>query len=94
MAISIVNGFVCTSCCDVAKAKKGEDPHPNLHAADPTNGARKADGATGGLDGPAVLFGGSLAELARSQAVSGIDGSPQAGPAELWKQGFSVDVLA
>src|ERR1044072_6202704 len=28
MAISFVNGYLCTSCCDVAKAKRGENPHP------------------------------------------------------------------
>ena len=87
MAISFVNGFMCTSSCDVAKAKKGEDPHPNLHTLN------EADEKRGGsLDGPAVVFGGSLAE--RSQAVSGVDAAGRAEPASLWTQGFSVDVLA
>jgi hypothetical protein len=26
--ISVVNGFLCTCSCDVAKAKRGVDPHP------------------------------------------------------------------
>jgi hypothetical protein len=26
--ISFVNGFLCTSSCDVSKAKRGVDPHP------------------------------------------------------------------
>ena len=30
MAISFVNGFLCTSSCDVSKAKQGVDPHPKL----------------------------------------------------------------
>jgi hypothetical protein len=62
--ISIVNGYVCTNCADAAKAKRGEDPHPNpiKEAQDAT----KAD-KSGGLDqpsrpgDPAVVFGGALA---------------------------------
>jgi hypothetical protein len=42
MAISFVNGFMCTSSCDVAKAQKGEDPHPNLPTLDEPTGNRDA----------------------------------------------------
>jgi hypothetical protein len=92
MAISFVNGFMCTSSCDVAKAQKGEDPHPNLHTLDEADGKQGRDGKAGGLDGPAVVFGGSLADPA--QAVTGAAATGRAAPANLWKQGFSVDVLA
>jgi hypothetical protein len=95
MAISVVNGFVCTSSCDVAKAKKGEDPHPNLHAGDLINGQREPDGVGGSkrLDGPAVLFGGSLTELTPAQVVTGVAAAGQADPASLRRPGSSVDVL-
>ncbi len=92
MAVSFVNGFMCTSSCDVAKAKKGEDPHPNLHSPDAADGKQGSAGRAGGLDGPAVVFGGSLADTAR--AVTGAAATDRAAPANLWKQGFSVDVLA
>ena len=59
MAISYVNGFLCTCSCDVSKAKRGEDPHPST---DPTKTDSKKDAAAGDArtDGPAVLYGGSL----------------------------------
>ena len=53
MAVSFVNGFYCESSCDVAKAKKGQDPHPGTHTADAhandkqAAGASRADGRTG-----------------------------------------------
>ena len=56
MSISIVNGYVCYSCCDVAKAKHGEDPHKTL-------GQVQDDPAKpGAAQDPAVVFGGALAE--------------------------------
>lgn len=60
MAVSVVNGYLCMCSCDVAKAKRGEDPHPNAHAQ---VGNTKRQGAAGGAsrtDGPAVLWGGAL----------------------------------
>jgi hypothetical protein len=63
MAVSVVNGYVCTSSCDVAKAKKGEDPHLAIHA---TNGEPQG-GAVG--RGPAVLFGGSLRDLRGAEGI-------------------------
>jgi hypothetical protein len=59
MTISIVSGYVCENSCDVAKAKKGEDPHPQTHASTGATGAS----AAAPLDRPAVIFGGSLAAL-------------------------------
>ena len=69
MSISIVNGFFCTCPCDVAKAKKGENPHPST---DPGNLKADKNGAPSGVrrsDQPAVVFGGAL---------SGLNGAPQA----------------
>jgi hypothetical protein len=41
MAISFVNGYVCTSCSDVSKAKQGENPHPTTDAT--KNAAQRRD---------------------------------------------------
>jgi hypothetical protein len=92
MAISFVNGFMCTSSCDVAKAKKGEDPHPNLHTTNDADGKQGRGGKSSALDGPAVVFGGSLADTA--QAMMGAAATDRPDPANLRKQGFSLDVLA
>jgi hypothetical protein len=56
VSISVVNGYLCTSSCDAAKARTGQDPHPRSTAdqtpkpaSDPTRS-------------PAVVFGGALAD--------------------------------
>ena len=56
MGVSVVNGYLCLCSCDVAKAKKGEDPHPALHAD-----AAGKDAQMTRRDDPAVVFGGALA---------------------------------
>jgi hypothetical protein len=72
VSISIVNGYVCYSGCDVAKAATGQDPHPKTDSSQP--------GATtptaGGVQNPAVTFGGALANR---NAVPPAGASPQAG---------------
>ena len=66
--LSFVNGYLCTSSCDEAKAKRGVDPHPKL---DPRQADGKAD-KTGKImpasevEDPAVVFGGVLAGLSAS----------------------------
>ena len=63
MSISVVNGYLCTSCNDVAKAKKGENPHPPPGSdKDGKDGVNNAS-ETSPFDGPAVTFGGSLSAL-------------------------------
>jgi hypothetical protein len=64
MSISVVNGYLCTSCNDVAKAKKGENPHPPP-GSDGNDGKGGVSGANGAspFDRPAVTFGGSLSAL-------------------------------
>jgi hypothetical protein len=58
--VSFLNGFLCTCSCDVAKAKRGVDPHQQTDGAQsPTKpGATKNGIAT--PDKPAVVFSGSL----------------------------------
>jgi hypothetical protein len=63
MSISIVNGFFCTCPCDVAKAKKCENPHPST---DPGNLKAVRNSAASDVrrsDQPAVVFGGALSGL-------------------------------
>jgi hypothetical protein len=88
MAISVVNGFVCTSSCDVAKAKKGEDPHPAVgaekiaeeKAAKASDPARRAD--------PAVVFGGTLA----TSAVQPVDAAGTTDSTRPRPAGFALDI--
>lgn len=63
--ISFVNGYLCTSCCDAAKAKRGEDPHPTDDPSKPGYNPAHAKHRPGQVnaDGPAVVFGGVLAGL-------------------------------
>lgn len=67
MSLTIVNGYPCRDCTEIAKAKRGENPNPS-----PTDEAQKAGqaakpgetkpgDATQGAD--AVSFGGSLSDL-------------------------------
>jgi hypothetical protein len=73
MAIAVVNGYMCTSFCDVAKAKKGEDPHP-LSGADKADAAKHDNTSDSSrTDGHAVLFGGSL-----SRSAIGVDATQTA----------------
>lgn len=71
MSMSVVNGYLCMSGCDAAKARQGENPRE----ADPM----KADKATPvpGAPDPAVRFGGALAALDRAaaQAAETADGA-------------------
>jgi len=89
MAVSIVNGYFCASCCDVSKAKKGENPHP---ATDPGNLDGK-DRASVRTDEPAVQLGGALSALS-ADAVTAIDGTHPTDPAVAQRTGQTVDVLA
>ena len=59
MSVSIVNGYVCYSGCDAAKARTGQDPHPN---GDSSNAGAPTSPTAGGVQNPAVTFGGSLAD--------------------------------
>lgn len=69
MAVSLVNGYLCTSCCDVAKAKRGENPHPKP-GENSTTAAKLGDAARGDLSrNKAFTFGGALADLMEANAV-------------------------
>ena len=65
--ISFVNGFLCTSCCDVSKAKRGEDPHPKTDAAQNPAKPETKDGVVR-PDSPAVVLAGALSNTAVAPA--------------------------
>ena len=72
---SVVNGFVCFSSCDEAKAKQGKDPHPSdaTLSGDP-NPAKKS-----AFDGqPAAILDGALKELATAGGPVGTANGPVA----------------
>ena len=54
VAITFVNGYLCTSSCDASKAATGQNPHPK-DPSDPT-----ASTQSGNVQSPAVTYGGSL----------------------------------
>jgi hypothetical protein len=56
--IEIVNGYICMNCCDVDKARMGQDPHQSTNQIQKQLEQLEKSGPTT-LD-PAVKFGGSL----------------------------------
>jgi hypothetical protein len=72
MSVSIVNGYVCTSCNDVAKAKRGENPaQANGPEQGPTGRLPKGDEVRRASEGPAVVLGGSLSARVRDPGDGG-----------------------
>ena len=66
--IAYVNGYVCTTPCEAAAARKGHDPF--APPGTPPDQSKKND-KTPGIDGqPATVFGGALASLGQSNAVT------------------------
>jgi hypothetical protein len=79
--MEIVNGYVCNNCTDVANAKKGVDP---AHPKDGPDGINAKD-KPGKLDakgdhGPAVTFGGALAQVGPAGA-NGVQTASAVSPA-------------
>jgi hypothetical protein len=74
VSISVINGYVCYSGCDAAKARTGQDPHPKTDA-DPSGATTPT---AGGVQNLAVTFGGSLAGR---NAVAPANEAQQAGAA-------------
>ncbi|WP_406854582.1 hypothetical protein ABEG18_18805 [Alsobacter sp. KACC 23698] len=85
MSLTIVNGYACTDCADIAKAKRGEDPNAKDPAA---TGAQAKDtqfkdaqakDASGARRDPAVTLGGSLARADASPAGNERPAPPRTG---------------
>lgn len=64
--ISVINGYICTSSCEVAEAKHGKDPQ--APAGLPAGAAGQDEKTSAFSERPATVLGGALKELA------GIDG--------------------
>lgn len=63
--IIVVNGYVCMSSCEAAKARHGQDPHTQPGQL-PNADSKKSSG----LDNqPAVIFGGALKASANAGAT-------------------------
>ena len=93
--MQIVNGYVCMNCCDVDKARLGQDPHQQTNQIQKQLKKLFDSPASAGI-GPAVTFGGSLQTPANgSAATGGAAGTSQANPAASGQGSSSaVDVLA
>ena len=88
VAVSIINGYVCYSGCDAAKARTGQNPHPKTDSSQP--GAPTSPTA-GGVQNPAVVFAGALANR---NAVAPPGTSQQAGPTNSAPPANSIDLYA
>ena len=83
MSISVVNGYLCTSSCDAAKARTGQDPHASSATSQTANAKSDASRTA------AVTFGGSL--IGRN-AVAPTGAAAQPVPANGKPPQTSVDI--
>jgi hypothetical protein len=84
VSVSVVNGYVCFSGCDEAKARSGKNPHPKPGQSE------FARPGVSGADNPAVTFGG---RLAAANGVAPIDKGSNANAARLPSSGSAVDII-
>jgi hypothetical protein len=87
--ISVVNGYVCSSSCDVEAAKKGKDP--SAPPGSPPGTASKTDKTSGFDQQPVTVLDGALKELSAASTVTAPGASR---PAGIGVQQPSVDLLA
>ena len=66
--ISVVNGYVCSSSCDVEAAKKGKDP--NAPPGAPPGLSSKTDKTSGFDNQPVTVLDGVLTDSLTSSAVT------------------------
>jgi hypothetical protein len=82
--MQIVNGYICMNCCDVDKARLGQDPHQQANQIQKQL-KELFDAPAAANAGPAVTFGGSLRSpgTADSAAAGGVsDKASAAGGAQ------------
>ena len=65
--ISVVNGYVCTSSCEAASARAGQDP--NAPPGTPAGAASKTDKTSPFAGQPATVLGGALKGLVSANAL-------------------------
>ena len=71
--MQIVNGYICMNCCDVDKARLGQDPHQQANQLQKQLDELFDSPASAGA-GPAVTFGGSM-QAAASDDTAAAGGS-------------------
>jgi hypothetical protein len=76
--MQIVNGYLCMNCCDIDKARLGQDPHQSTNQIQKQI-EQKLDKLTPPKFGPAVTFGGSLQATSADGAYDP-SGGPQPSP--------------
>jgi hypothetical protein len=79
-AMVIVNGYICMNCCDIDKARLGQDPQQSTDQLQKEL-KRHIDRLDPANFGPAVTFGGSLQGPAADNG--GGDGASTAGTSQI-----------
>ena len=69
--VSVVNGYVCFSSCDEAKAKQGNNPNVVPGTPPEASDPKKKSGFAGH---PSVILGGALKDLANDKSPPGNSG--------------------
>jgi hypothetical protein len=90
--MQIVNGYICMNCCDVDKARLGQDPHQQANQIQKQLKELFNSAASASAE-PAVTFGGSLRSSGSDDsAASGGSAKPQGASGSVASS--RVDVLA
>jgi hypothetical protein len=84
MSVSVVQGYVCFSSCDEAKARAGKNPHPKAGEGE------FGDTGIRGANDPAAAKRG---DLAAGRAVSPIDARLSGDALEALRARGGVDIL-
>lgn len=76
--VSVVNGFVCNTSCDVEAAKKGKDP--NAPPGAPPGWSSKTDGTPGFDKQPVTILDGALKDAQSANAVTAASATAPSAP--------------
>jgi hypothetical protein len=90
--MQIVNGYLCMNCCDVDKARLGQDPHQSTNQIQKQI-ERKLDKLAPANFGLAVTFGGSLQATPTDSASDPLGGPQSSQNANGSVSTTSVDVI-
>ena len=89
--VAVVNGYVCFSSCDVAKAKQGKDPNAPPGAEFDPSKAHDPLKPKSVLDSqPATVFDGALQDLANAANPAG----NAASTGSVYRSSAKIDRLA
>ena len=71
--VSVVNGYVCNTSCDVEAAKKGKDP--NAPPGAPPDSSGKTGQSSSFDKQPVTILDGALKDIATANAVTATSGA-------------------